>query len=404
MGDRRLPDFIRGFEQYAQAFNTPPLYVKYGALWMLGTAATRAVGTRAGGNDIFPNLYVGMVGGPGTGKSQLVKGVKRILLPATSMSLIPPSVTRAGLQDYMTANIQQRSLASGEPIFANECIGISDEMQGILPDQDLGHLTFYNELYDLPPTYRAVTRTHGELKLEFPYCSILTGAQPAFLATTMPEQAWGMGFMSRMMLVFSQPKERRSVFDHAEVDMALQAALVHDLKQVFNLRGWMHWTAEAKNLYETWWVEEGGQPIPQAKRLAMGYNARRQFHMLKLAMILSLSRSNDLIVTLEDVGGAIELLLLTEDKMKMIFNEMAVTGSMVAIEDAVDLVRTKTAAGEHCDEAQLIEVLMQRMPSNQVHSIIENLLASRMIESVGGLDIKGFRKFKATAKAGSMLQ
>jgi hypothetical protein len=166
----------------------------------------------------------------------------------------------------------------------------------------------------------------------------------------------------------------------------------------------MHWTPEARALYETWWVEEGGQPIPQAKRLAMGYNARRQFHMLKLAMILSLSRSNDLVVTLEDVGGAIELLLLTEDKMKMIFNEMAVTGSMVAIEDAVDLVRSKTAAGEHCDEAQLIEVLMQRMPSTQVHALIENLLASRMIEIVGGLDVTGFRKFKATAKAGSLLQ
>ena len=401
---RRLPNFIHAFESFAGAFNTPELFVRFGAIWMIGTAATRSIGTRAGGNDIYPNMYAGLIGGPGTGKSQLVKAVKRILVPATSMSLIPPSVTRAGLQDYMAANIQQRSLADGSPIFANECIGISDEMQGILPDQDLGHLTFYNELYDLPSTYRSVTRTHGELKLEYPYCSILTGAQPAFLATTLPEQAWGMGFMSRMILVFSQPKARRSVFDNMEVDMALQAALIHDLKQIFALRGWMHWTDEAKALYETWWVEEGGQPIPQAKRLAMGYNARRQFHMLKLAMIMSLARTNDLIVTLEDVGAAIELLLLTEDRMKAIFNEMAATGSMVAIEDAVDLVRAATAAGEAMDEARLIEALMQRIPSTQVHSVIENLLASNTITLAGGVDIKGFRKFKATHKAGTMLQ
>lgn len=401
---RRLPDFVEGFERFAQTFNTTPLFSKWAALWMLGTAVTRAVGMKSRGNNLHPNLYCMLVGGPGTGKSQAVQATRRVFLPATGMSIIPPSITRAGLEDYMNSNMQQRQMPDGSALLSNECIGISEEMQGILPDQDLGHLTLYNILYDLPPSHRAQTRTHGKIELESPYCSILTGAQPAFLATSMPEQAWGMGFTSRTVMVFDRPRERRSMFEHAVVDTTLQAALIHDLKQVFNLRGWMTWEPEAVALYDEWWVKNGGQPIPQAKRLMMGYNSRRELHFAKLAMIMSLSRGNDLIVTFEDVAKAIEILLLTEDRMKLIFNEMAVTGSIVAIEDVIDMIRSKTAAGEACPEAEVIEALMQRISPTQVHAVIENLLASQVIKSVGGLDLKGFRKFQATPKAGSMLQ
>lgn len=298
----------------------------------------------------------------------------------------------------MKGNLQQSMTPDGSLLLSHECIGLSEEMQGILPDQDLGHLTLYNILYDLPSIHKAVTRTHGEVRLEAPYCSILTGAQPAFLAVSMPEQAWGMGFMSRSIMVFDTPRERRSMFVHQEVDHKLQADLIHDLKQVDDLFGWLTWEEQAVALYQEWWVENGGLPIPQAKRLGMGYNSRREIHFAKLAMIMSLSRSNDLRVSLQDVGRAIETLLHFESEMKNIFTEMTATGSMVAIQDVLDVVRGKTAAGEETAESDLINILMQRFPSTQVHSMIENLIGSGAIKTTGGMNARGFRKFSAGDK------
>lgn len=390
---RRLPDFIEGFCRFAGTYNTTPLFAKYAAIWMIGTVVTRAVGMKSRGNDLHPNFFFQLVGGPGTGKSQAIKAVRKILLKATSMSIIPASITRAGLEDYMNGNMQNRRSPDGALLLSHECIGLSEEMQGILPDQDLGHLTLYNILYDLPSIHKARTRSHGEVNLEAPYCSILTGAQPAFLATTMPEQAWGMGFMSRSVMVFDVPRTRTSMFNAVTVDHKLEADLIHDLKQLHNTNGWMTWSKEAIALYEEWFVEHGGMPIPQAKRLAMGYNARRELHMTKLAMVMSLSRNGALHVELQDVAEAIKLLLFTEERMKSIFTEMSNTGSMVAIEDALDVVRSNSGAGKLTDEAVLIEMLMGKFPPQQVHAVIENLVASQAIINKNPIVARGFRKF-----------
>jgi hypothetical protein len=391
---RRLANFVEGFCTYSETYNTTPLYAKAVALWMVGTAVRRAVGMKARGNSLHPNLFIELVGGPGTGKSQSINACRSIFIPATNCSLIPASVTRAGMEDYMSGNLQNSKSPDGGLLLSHECIGLSEEMQGILPDQDLGHLTLYNILYDLPNIHKAVTRTHGEIKLESPYCSILTGAQPAFLATTMPEQAWGMGFMSRSIMVFDTPRERRSMFELRDVDHKLKADLIADLKAISALTGWMEWSTDAIKLYDEWWVVEGGKPVPTQKRLAMGYNSRRELHMAKLAMIHSLSRSSDLLVELCDVKNAILDLLHFEAQMKNIFHEMAATGSMVALSDVIDKVRTDSGEGKLTEEATLIEMLMQRFPSTQVHSLIENLLQSKAIVSAGGVEIRGCRMFK----------
>lgn len=360
---------------------------------MVGTAVRRQVAMRGRGNNICPNLFIQLVGGPGTGKSQAINAVRSVFVPATQRSLIPASVTRAGMEDYMKGNLQQTKTPDGAILLSNECIGLSEEMQGILPDQDLGHLTLYNLLYDLPSIHKAVTRTHGEIRLEAPYCSILTGAQPAFLAVSMPEQAWGMGFMSRSIMIFDQPRERQSIFKLRDVDHKLKADLIHDLKCISDLCGYIEWTPEAMSLYDEWWVSAGGQPVPSAKRLAMGYNSRRELQMLKLAVIHSLGRGDRLVVDLPDVAEAIKDLLHFEAQMKNVFMEMATTGSMVALSDVIDRVKTNSADNKATDEATLIEMLMQRFPSTQVHSMIENMISSKAIVNISKVEIKGLRKF-----------
>lgn len=187
------------------------------------------------------------------------------------------------------------------------------------------------------------------------------------------------------------------MFELRDVDHKLKADLIHDLKCICELFGYIEWEDDAVRLYDEWWVEAGGQPIPSQKRLAMGYNSRRELHMAKLAMIHSLARSSELFVSVADVAAAIKDLLHFEAQMKNIFIEMATTGSMVALADVLDRVKVNSAEGKKTDEATLIEMLMQRFPSTQVHSMIENMISSRAIVSCGGVEIKGMRKFMVGA-------
>jgi len=402
--ERRCPDLITAFKEYATPFNAGSAFVETGALWMTSTAATRQVGTRLRGQLTTPNLYFMLVSGPGAGKSQTVKAVKSVLLPATGFSFVPQSVTRAGLQDYMQENLKTRRGPDGTLLPSNECIALSDEIQGILPEHDIGHLTFYNELYDTLSTYQAVTRSNGTVRLESPYCSIITGVQPAFLAMTIPEQAWGMGFMSRTIMIFDQAKTRTSAFDHEDVDHKLKADIISDLKTIRTLYGYFKWEKGARQLYEEWWVKNGGPPVPQNKRLAMGYNARRDLHFFKIAMTFSLSRSNDLLVTVKDAGRAIEYLTRSEDRMRHIFNEMASTGAVAAYGDVIDAVRVRAADGGCMPEADLIHMLMDRFQPTQINALIDNLLSSQVLAVKPGSIIgAGLRSFIPGLKMGSVL-
>jgi hypothetical protein len=244
----------------------------------------------------------------------------------------------------------------------------------------------------------AVTRSNGEVKLEFPYCAIFTGAQPAFLATTLPEQAWGMGFMSRSILIWGAAPERRSMFTGVQIDYALQSSLISDLRCIHELNGWMTLTPTAQALYDEWWVHSGGMPIPQHKRLAMGYNVRREVHMMKLAMIHMLSEGNGPLIEEHHVAAAIMALLEAEQQMTHIFNEMSSAGHMVAMEDILDFVRNNTAADRDTTEADVIHMLMQRFPSTQVHAMVENLIASGTLQAVGGANVRGIRRFRLGKK------
>lgn len=399
---RRLDNFIDGFVEYASVFNAPKRYLRWAGLFMASSLVTRQVGLAVRGNILSPNLYVQMIGGPSVGKSQTCKAMRSILQPATDFSFVPKSLTRAALEDYMAETKKARVTPEGGVTFSNEFIGIADELQGILPDQDLGHLTMYNELYDLPHVYTAMTRGNGEVRLEDPYCALFTGAQPQFLSITMPEGAWGMGFMSRTIMVFDVARDRTSAFSATTVNNKLKSDLIHDAREIFKLHGYMKWEPNAVELYEAWWVSKGGMPVPSAKRLVMGYNGRRELHMMKIAMGVSLAHSSDLIVTQAHVAEAISMLLEAEQQMQYIFNEMASSGSMMAIEDAIELVRQNTINGKDTTEAALIEVLMQRFPSTQVAAIIENLVSSKALQPVGNIMAKGMRRFKPGDKLGKL--
>lgn len=400
---RQTKDWIGSFIEFGRPFNTPEIFLEWGGVWQLTTAVGRQVGTRLRGQILTPNMFIALLAGPGAGKSQAVSAMRQIILPACNISLIPASVTRAGLQDYMQENVQKRTAPDGSLMLSNECIALSEEMQGILPEHDIGHLTLYNELYDVRSVYKARTRSSGEINLQSPYCSIITGAQPAFLATTLPEQAWGMGFMSRLIMVFGSATQRTSAFEHEELNRKLQSKLITDLRDISKLYGYFKWDKGAKALYQTWWVEKGGPPIPGAKRLGMGYNSRRDLHFFKLAMAFSLSRGSDLIVSPEDAQRAISLLLRTEDRMKHIFNEMSSAGATMALADVLETVKGEALEGRAIEESRIIHMLLQRFPSTQVHSLVENMIATEMLKQVGGLKgAKGFRTFVPGPKAGSL--
>jgi hypothetical protein len=221
----------------------------------------------------------------------------------------------------------------------------------------MGYLThIYDGLY-----FKETRRSReDDLVIAKPNLTILAGTTPSFLGGFLGDEAWEQGFCSRTIFVYSEKKKDNTIF-HSAVDRQVSeegfGALSRDLNTISLLYGEAVWSREAMEAIELWY-KEGAKPAPLHGRL-QNYNTRRVLHTLKLAIIASMARDNDLIVQLEDFEMAREWLLEAERHMPEIFKRMSVTVEARAIDDAMFRMEQLYAkTGEPVPEHYLIQALI----------------------------------------------
>jgi hypothetical protein len=97
-------------------------------------------------------------------------------------------------------------------------------------------------------------------------------------------------------------------------------ALKNDIDHISRLEGEFTWGTGAKEEYERIYMEIF-YSYPQDYRLE-GFHNRKKTHLLKIAMLLSLCESDDLIIKARDVTSALEFLSSVEVRMPDTFSAM----------------------------------------------------------------------------------
>lgn len=237
---------------------------------------------------------------------------------------------------------------------------------------DTEFLSVINELYECPPDYTEERRTSTDVTITKPNLVIMAGTQPDFLGSFLPEEAWGMGFTSRLIMIYSGESPGINILgpraDHSVTH------LKPALENIFKLHGEFLWDEDALNELNAW-SRSGCTPMVTHNKLKH-YNARRAIHTVKLSMIAAVSRTGAQTVTLEDFERAQDWLLTAEKKMPDIFHSMAQRSDAQVIEDlhyhiyqiysAVSRENRKPIRDE-----VLKDFLSKRVPSWQVDKIIE---------------------------------
>src|SRR6187402_2504281 len=79
MADRNLFDM---YFEYVKDTESPKVYHRWSIISAVATALGRRCWLPFGANRIFPNMYIMLVGNPGTRKSVAIKGVRKVLSAA----------------------------------------------------------------------------------------------------------------------------------------------------------------------------------------------------------------------------------------------------------------------------------------------------------------------------------
>lgn len=387
MSENGQKDWIESFLAYTDGIPSPDIYRLWSGITTVAGALERRVWIDTARAKLYPNMYVLLVGRPGVGKSQAIGHCKDLWSSNKELKVAPDNLTKPALVDAIAAASRRLIRSAGELVEYHSLAVASSEFGVLVPAHDLEFLNTLNHIYDNPSNYRENRRSMGDNQVDIsnPQLTILGGTQPAYLANLLPEEAWGMGFTARIIMVHASTVKRVSLFGASEARPELFGKLSRGIRDFGKLYGALEFEDEAKHVIEAW-AHAGCPPIPEHSKLE-NYNSRRVIHALKLTIVSAVSRGHTRI-TLADFNRGRDWLLGVEQTMPDIFREMVNRSDVQVLQELHFFawqLWIKTKAPIH--ESRLIHFLQNRVPSDKILRVLEIAEKSGMLERNAGQQI-----------------
>lgn len=326
-------------------------------------------------------MYVLLVAPPGVGKTEITWRVRDLWKGLEDHYVASTSVTKASLIDELAeANRRWITHSPENPVEHFNSLQLCiNELGVLIPAYENEFMNILTDLWDCKD-YSEKRRTNKITHdIKRTQLNMLAACTPAYLMQTLPEGAWDQGFMSRTILVFTAERQIRSLFADTTIDGEEESVIKENLERIANIYGEIKFTEEAARLIDTFHMT-GGEPKPQHPKL-ISYSIRRTVHLLKLCMVASMSRSDELLIREQDYQRALDWMMEAEALMPEIFKAMAQGGTGKVMEEAWYYIFTIYSKEQKpVLTHRLIQFLQERVPVHNVQNTIDLMEKGKMIE------------------------
>lgn len=378
-------DWISSFLSYTDGMPSPEIFRLWSAISAVGGALERRVWVRTARSSLYPNLFTLLVAPPGIGKSQAINPVADVWRGCKKLKVAPDNVTKAALIDALSEANNKVSLPSGILEYHALLVACS-ELGVFLPAHDLEFLSVLNDIYDNRPSYTENRRSLSkQIAIKNPQLTILAGTQPGFLANLLPDEAWSMGFTSRIIMIYSGETPEIDLWaDSAGQDKEFERMVI-GLRPAERLYGAFGWEPEAQHKMTQFNFNRRASEPEHSKLLH--YNSRRTIHVLKLSQIAAVSSRMEMVIRACDVDRAIDWLLAAEAVMPDIFREMKRKSDTDVISELHFFMwRIYVKEKKPIHEARLFNFLREHIPSDKILRLLDIAQKSNIVQRVAGTE------------------
>jgi len=341
---RKLKDWLQGYVEYTKYSEAPLSFHFWTGVSTIAAALQRRVWIDQGYFQWIPNFYIILVAPPGVAtKSVTISIGTKMLRELNTIRFGPNVITWQALVQSLAASTEMFEL-DGEYITQSALHINASELGTFLNPQDREMVDILVDLWDgRAEPFRKVTKMSGTDIIHNPCLNIIAATTPAWLTGYMPEHFIGGGLTSRCIFLFAQKKAQLIPYPASHFgkeNQELYGKLIHDLEQIAMLAGPVTMTPEAQAWGKEWYEHHWTSPPPSAlnsDRYA-GYLSRKQTHIHKLAIVLMAARRDELVLTLDDLQNAEQLVSSTEKQLPVVFDEVGKTSEGKAISELVQLV------------------------------------------------------------------
>jgi hypothetical protein len=190
-----MPDWIDFYVEETAKVPSPEIYRLWSAITAISGVLERKVWTTGSAGPIYPNLFTVLVGPPASGKDNAIRPIRDLWAKVNGLNLSPDNVTKAALIDALAKALRTVINASTGEAMSFSCMVVPCPEFGVFfTHHDLEFLSVLNHIYMSPQMYREERRTAGVIEVTKPHLIMLSGTQPDYLNSFLPDEAWGMGF------------------------------------------------------------------------------------------------------------------------------------------------------------------------------------------------------------------
>lgn len=367
---------------------SPTQFHRWCFLSGVGAALGRKLWLAFGHKKIYPSQYILLVGVPATRKSTAIAMCRELLEKAQYQKFSYTKTTREkflldfedgfdvkrvdGKVDMVALLDRDFATMNAAGSIVQEVYINCSEFVDFIGRNPIAFVDLLTNIWDSLPVYEERLKNSKSVSIPNPTVNLLGGITPSTLSEALPPNVVGQGFMSRMLLVFSNPTKKRISFPEAP-DAALTERLTGFFRDVQLLSGEVKLHPSARelldNIYQSW---------PNLPDVRLQYYCGRRFeHLLKLCIIIAASKLSK-IVTVDCVVEANTILTWTERSMHLALGEFGESRNSKAAQKVMEAI----ALADHpLDFSELWKVVSMDLDRRtQLQELIQNLVAAEKLE------------------------
>ena len=375
---RQLGNWLETYKLYTKETESAPLFHTWVGISILAAALSKKIWLNLGRIKVFPNLYVVLVAEPGIArKSQSINYGVEIMNEIDSIFMSADAITKeALLQDLECAKGTYDDCGVNRGFCALNIV--SKEFESFLGQkkENTKMLVLLTDLFDAhegPWRYR--TKGSGSNVINNVFLNILAATTPESLASSFPSSAIGGGLTSRIIFIWASGGHKKIAYPaFTEQMFDMQVQLVHDLAIIARSSGNYTFSTDARTRWEKWYnFYNERSPERICKDPAFhGWYSRKPMFILKIAMILTVSKSDTLTLEWKEIYEAVEIIVEAEKLMGKTFSSIG--RSDVAPD--VNLVKDMIAQHGAITEKALLQIVWRDVDAKKFDNVISTILKS----------------------------
>jgi hypothetical protein len=283
------------------------------------------------------NFFIVFVAPPGiVQKSTTINVGVDLLQKVPDICMGPDVVTWQALATAFAQATIGHLMADGQHEPHSSITIASSEFGNLLNPSDREMVDFLVTMWDgQKRNFKKITKTSGSDLIENPWLNLIACTTPSWIAGNFPEYLIGGGFTSRTIFVYGESKRALIAYPGSVIPTGHQdraANLLLDLTKIASLSGDFKLSRDAMAWGEVWYKDHYENHILKpTNEFIAAYNARKQTHLHKLAMILSASRGDSMVIEEIDLKNAHEALTKIEADMPKVFSKIGLNDETKAI-------------------------------------------------------------------------